>query len=625
MYSIYADGVCIYQDISPLEELRLISPKLVLTDSSAGSLTMTVPMSNVGYRTIQRLATEITVYKHEKEIWSGRVIEEEVNFDNSRVLRAEGELAYLNDSVQPQAELHNISVRSFLERLVNIHNDQVEDSKQFAVGEVTVTDPNDSLYRYTNYETTLDCLTDKMLDRLGGHLRIRKEGGIRYLDYLADYPHESEQTIEFGRNLMDFTRSWDMSNFATVILPLGSRQEESDIEALPEYLTVESVNDGSPYIVSEEAATVYGRIVTVVHWDDVTTPIRLRNKARNYLKDIQFDEMMIELTALDLHYLHAEEEPISLLDKVRVVSRVHGLDRYFPVTKMEIPLDDPVNTLFVLGGKIRTTLTGGYQSLQSTVSTVNTKVDAVSTKVDTAQSTLRQEFKAADGILESSIARTYATKSELSDSETTLSTRLLQTEESIRTEVSKKVGTSEFGTYMQQNYNSFLLGFNGSSRTIQLSTAGIGIYSGDTISDGNKLITLNKNGMEIHRDGTLVGRVGTNSIVNYSDYRGLVFDLDRGGSYMTWASINPETSNYTMVFTYIRTAGASFTSKGFYVGDTVFMNGNTLNKSNLTEVRSDGQSTFNGTRTFVTGIRQTENGLECDTVTYTIKNGMFIN
>lgn len=618
MYSIYADDVCIYNDISPLEELRLISPKLTLSDSAAGSLSMTVPVTNAGYSLITRLATSITVFKHGEEIWSGRVLTEERDFDNNRVLHCEGELAFLNDTIQPQAELHQVTVRGFLERLIAIHNEQAMADKQFTVGEVTVTDPNDSLYRYTNYETTLDCLYDKMLDRLGGHFRIRKNGSVRYLDYLADYPHENTQTIEFGRNLMDFVQKWDMSDFATVILPLGSQQEESDIDALPNYLTVESVNDGSIYVSSEDAVNAYGWIVKTVHWDDVTTPIRLRNKAIRYLNDIQFDEMTIELSALDLHYMDIDYETINILDKVYVVSRPHGMERYFPVTKLEIPLDNPSDTLFTLGGIVKSTITNTYQSIRTSVSNVNTKLDA-------AQSSLRQEFKAADGVLESTIAQTYASKSELSATETTLSTSLTQTAESIRTEVNKKVNSNEFGSYMRQNYNSFLLGFNQSSSVIQLDTTGIGIYSDSQVSAATRLLRLNQTGMEIWRNGYRLGKIGTNGINGYPDYRGLVFDLDVDGSYMTWASRTSTESNYTTVLTYAK-AGAIFDHTGFYIGGAVYMKGNTLNKANLTETRSNGNATFNGTKTFVTAVRSTANGgIEYDTATCTISNGMFIN
>lgn len=59
MYSIYADGVCIYSDVFALESMKVLSPKLVLEDNGAGSLSMKLPPMNVGYEfpmsvTIQR-------------------------------------------------------------------------------------------------------------------------------------------------------------------------------------------------------------------------------------------------------------------------------------------------------------------------------------------------------------------------------------------------------------------------------------------------------------------------------------------------------------------------------------------------------------------------------------------
>ncbi len=39
----------------------------------------------------------------------------------------------------------------YLKDLIDIHNSQVEERKQFVLGRVTVTDSNDSLYRYSNY------------------------------------------------------------------------------------------------------------------------------------------------------------------------------------------------------------------------------------------------------------------------------------------------------------------------------------------------------------------------------------------------------------------------------------------------------------------------------------------
>lgn len=923
MYSIYADDICIYNDVSPLKSLKVISPKLVLEDNSAGSLDMTIPQINPGYAHIVRLDTDIVVKKNGEEIWAGRVLTENQDFWKNRILYCEGELSFLNDTTQPPAEYHNQTVRGFLTTLIDIHNSKVPENRRFAVGVVTVTDSNDSLYRYTNYEKTIECINEKLINKLGGHLRVRKVNGVRYIDYLAECPNTNQQTIQFGKNLLDFTRKWDLTEFATVIVPLGARLDESPIAALDAYLTVESVNDGSIYVQSAEAVAEHGWIEKVVNWDDVTVPANLLSKARTYLTDLQFDNMNIELSALDMHYRNVNYEAVKLWDKIRVISRPHGMDRYFPVTKLEIPLDTPENTRFTLGDSITPTLTrvnnqtnakilqeienlpkaqqmleeakenataimkmatNGYititrdengseglyvtdtRNLENatrmwllnmngfgysndggesfgvaitmdgaivadyiTAGTLKGELlkagsvsaeaisveykNSVADSINKTKEAIEQEFTAADGVLRSSITQsytnaisesearsstlisqtkdeievkaavtystkdevqaleslflssvqfedsdgepirdskgeviqarttvegitavevysaidissekikaevaasyatqsdldevtqtlqseisasatdiliavsdtyaekseldevesdlrssialtaqgitssvseTYATKSALSSAESSLRTSISQTAESITNEVNKKVNGTDFGTYMQQNYNSFILGFNNASKTLQLTTSGLTVYDG-TIANNNKLVTFNSNGMRFFRTGTNIGKIGTNTWSGYSTYRGLVFDLEYTGKYMTWAQKSSSTaSNYSVVLTYAR-KGAIYNNEGLYIATKTYMDGYELNKPNLTDVRSAGYSTYTGKKTFITKYSSTatsityvsditarsDGGINWTTSTRDfitadswssetcdIKNGMFIN
>ena len=367
MYSIFAGNTCIYDDSYVSDEFKLIDPVLTMEDNSAGSLEITLPPDNIGYSLVKRMTTEIIVKKDNAEIWSGRVLSESTDFLNRRTLYCEGELAYLNDTTQPQAEYHAVTVRQFLEQLISKHNSRADEDnridKHFTVGIVTVTDSNDSLYRYTNYEKTMECINEKLIKRLGGHLRIRKSAGIRYLDYLADYPNTNSQVINFGENLLDFTKSYDMSELATVIIPLGkaldsdTSQSSSDSnEILTKYLTVMDINH-EIYVRSQAAIERFGWIEKVVHWDDVTLASNLLSKAERYLSDIQFEEMLLEVSAMDLSYIDVEYEYIKLLDEIQVVSVPHGLKRLFPVTKITIPLDSPEKAKFELGTNVRQSLT----------------------------------------------------------------------------------------------------------------------------------------------------------------------------------------------------------------------------------------------------------------------------
>ena len=355
MYNVYCDENLIYDVRS--NELALISPRLVLEDSKAGVFDFTVTPKHPYYDSINKMSSEIIVKEDGIEIFSGRVSEETCDLYKRKTIHCEGELAYLNDSIQEPAEYHNMTVRGYLEKLISIHNAKVDDKKRFKVGIVTVMDSNDSLYRYTNWESTLSVIKTDLMDSLGGHLRVRKENGIRYLDFLAEYPNTNSQEIRFGENLLDFSKNFDMSDLATVIIPLGAKREESPIAALEAYTMITSMNDGKNYLQSDEAVKKYGRIEKVIKWDDVTVPENLKAKGQKYLKDTQFENMVLEVKAVDMHFKDANFEPVKLLDSIRVVSIPHGLDRFFPVTKLSIPLNQPSNAAFTLGTNVRLTLT----------------------------------------------------------------------------------------------------------------------------------------------------------------------------------------------------------------------------------------------------------------------------
>lgn len=355
MYSIYAGDIRIYTDTFALPDMRALSPTLTLEDNTAGKLSLVLPPENRGYKTVERLTTDIRVERNGEEIWAGRVLEETKDFYNCRVLTCEGELAFFNDTIQPQREYGGSTIRAYLEALIEIHNAHVPENRRFQIGAVTVVDEDFPTY-YTNYETTME-LMEALVERYGGHMRVRKQDGVRYLDYLKEYPDTATQVIQFGSNLIDFTRNWDSSEYASVVIPLGNTLKKSPIKALDAYLTVESVNEGSMYVACPEAVESFGWIARVVHWDDISDPDVLLKKGQEYLNELQFDTLELEVSALDLSYMNVDHESIKLLDEVRVISRPHGLDRMFPVTKLSIPLDNPENTKFTMGSSIKTSLT----------------------------------------------------------------------------------------------------------------------------------------------------------------------------------------------------------------------------------------------------------------------------
>ena len=370
MYFVYCDNKPLY-DLRD-ESLVLEAPTVTLTQNSAGTFQFVIMPKHPHYDDIHELESVITVYDRDEEIFCGRVVEVKRDRLNKKQVFCESELAYFNDSIQRPAEYQGVTVQQYLNTLISIHNNQVEGSgmidKTFTLGAVTVVDPNNYVYKFTNWESTLEVIKKDLLETYGGYLRIRKQNGYRYLDYLKDYPNTNDQVIEFGENLLDFTEDMVASDIATAIIPLGAviqpeepaegeESEESSASESPleNRLTIASVNGGVDFVYSPEAVSKYGWIFKTVIWDDVNLPENLKRKGLEYLSDIQFSQITLEVNAVDLHMMNADIERIKVLDKIRILSTPNGLDRFFPVTEMTIQLDKPSNNTVTLGSNISTT------------------------------------------------------------------------------------------------------------------------------------------------------------------------------------------------------------------------------------------------------------------------------
>lgn len=234
MYSVYVDGECVYNDQYPLEEYKVISPVLKMADSAAGSLEMTLPPVNIGYDKLKRMKSTITVHRWDKEIWEGRLVEDSYDFWHNRKTYIEGALAYFNDTCQPQREYTNVTLEQFIQSVVDIHNSKVPDNRKIYFDYQNV-DGSVIEYRATQYQKTLEVLNQVCTD-YSCHMKIEKKtvNGVygNYIKFFKGVLTSSTQSVEFGKNLLDYTSNFDMSELATVVVPLGAvktRANESQI------------------------------------------------------------------------------------------------------------------------------------------------------------------------------------------------------------------------------------------------------------------------------------------------------------------------------------------------------------------------------------------------------------
>lgn len=350
-----------------LEQLKLINPKVSQEDNKVGSFTFTIYPDHPYYNFIEKMKSIITVYEDgiKEPLFRGRVYDEKTGFYNEKQVSCEGELAFLLDSIQRPysfpAEGQSGTPAELFTQYINNHNAQVDEARQFKVGNITVTDPNDYIVRSnSDYVSTWDELNAKLIDHLGGHLWVRHEADGNYIDYLADFEVLSNQVIEFGKNLLDLEKNIKAENFATALIPLGYKLKDEQGNETGERLTIKDVNNNVDFVYNAEAVDKYGYIFTTNTWDDVTEAYNLKTKGQAYIDNIAQFTVSIEVSAADLNGATINGEVANVNSfrigrYVKVNTIPHSIqNQNFIVSKLSRELLKPENTKLVLGTTYKT-------------------------------------------------------------------------------------------------------------------------------------------------------------------------------------------------------------------------------------------------------------------------------
>lgn len=378
------------------EKYAIMNSELNQSLNNADTFEFDVPKTNPNYDSFVFRSSMIKVLKDGVEVFYGEVREVKDNFDFTRHIYAVGELAFLFDSIQPQAKYQDVTPITLFNTIINIHNSQVDDRKKFEIGMVTVKDKNDSLYRFTNYEDTLTVLRDKLCNKLDGYLRIRKADGNRYLDLvtLDDYANPCSQPISFGKNLLDYSCNISAQDIATSVIPLGARLEESKIEGLDAHVEIGSVNEGKNYINNDVAIANFGMVRVVKVWEDVTSPEILKTKAEEWLTDAQFAKMTLELNAFDLSNLNSDIESFELGQKVRALAEPFNMDTMLPLQKKTTYINDLAKNYIVLGNTKQLSYT---EQASEAASKIEDKLPQTASFLEQAKNNAMQILEGVDG------------------------------------------------------------------------------------------------------------------------------------------------------------------------------------------------------------------------------------
>lgn len=351
---------------------KLTSAKIVKGINSIDSFTFTLLPTNTGFNKVRDFTTLVKVYNTAQNRYEflGRVLYSDTTMNESGLITkevtCESYFGYFCDSVQPYVEERNWTVNGLFRTIIDEHNAIVEPDKRFTIGTVTVTEKNDNIYCGIQRENTWDTIKSKLIDVLGGEIRLRVENGVNYIDYLEEIGEVKTTEIAVSKNMKSIKQEKDPSAYVTRLIPLGCKLTEDRVivdeegkEAIEtvqteQRLDVSTVNAGVNYIDDDEAILVYGIHVGVVTWDDVTDPDNLLAKGEAWLAENNKVAVKYSITALDLSLIGLDIDDFNIGNTHPVKNSLIGVDDTARIIKKTIDICNPVSSTIEVGDSLKT-------------------------------------------------------------------------------------------------------------------------------------------------------------------------------------------------------------------------------------------------------------------------------
>ncbi|AWV73260.1 phage tail protein [Latilactobacillus curvatus] len=349
-----------------LNDTKLLTAKITRDIDAIDSFQFSINPKSPYYNDFKGMTTfvKVTVPKRNQVLFEGRVLPTTDSMATSgefnKEITCEGLLAFLHDSTQDYYALANNDLKSFLQHMIDVHNRQVDAFKKIKLGQVTVTSPSDNVYKsIDDSKTTYETIKDKLITKYGGEIRLRHEPDGLYLDYMPEIAVQSNQEIRLASNLLSIKRSIDPSAMYSIIKPLGARAEtttqadEGNTDISQPRLTIETVNAGSPFLVSQKLVDQIGRVVHPEVWDDVKVASILKSKGQAMLDSQRLIKEQFQVSAVDLSLLTGKMvDAFEAGNYHRTINPLMGIDERLRIVGQSLDLCNPLSSTLSIGDKL---------------------------------------------------------------------------------------------------------------------------------------------------------------------------------------------------------------------------------------------------------------------------------
>ena len=418
-YKVLYDNQLLFD---PYTDDRITDTKLSSKLNAASYFDFAIAPTHSLYSKLAERAGEVRIYFNNLILFKGEISQIEEDFEGNYSVSCTGVLDYLTATrVRPYSTIEGeqplkapSSYDGYFQWLIDQHNSNCLDSrKHFSVGvnQGNMLDKNNYIYRSSEQRpTTASEIEDKILNSAGGYLFVRYQDDLNILDLYADVHDVNTQIIDYGVNMLDFTKTTTAEGQYTAVVATGYTPDppegQTDVKMKP--ITLEGCTDGgTPYsstivkmgdrVYDVEAVKRYGYHEYYVSNTDITTYDGLLYYACKTLNTLLSPALTISVKAVDLALIMGDKyKHLQLGQAVRIRSKPRKVDEYLMVNSIDLDLMNPENTTFDLGASYDT-FTGQQSAYLKTLNaSINSSLDTVAALGDNVKNSAKLAKEAKD-------------------------------------------------------------------------------------------------------------------------------------------------------------------------------------------------------------------------------------
>ena len=266
-------------------------------------------------------------------------------------------LSFLHDSSQWFQKLPNRGAGQYLLEIMNVANGQLEHYKRIHPKNVTVNSRTDKPFRYIGYESTWDCVRERIINNIGGYLRIYELNTTLYIDWTSQTGVTKKSPIQIGKNIKSASREIDFDGLATRIMPVGAdvQKEQPDEDQSPdvtrEQITLWAVNNHNLFLEDKELIKEFGVICKPVIWTEIDNPSVLLARGKQYLRNQKIALAKWTISAVERYLIDNRYDKFEIGNKHPIINAPLSGIETLQILEKKIDILNPQSVDLTIGSQ----------------------------------------------------------------------------------------------------------------------------------------------------------------------------------------------------------------------------------------------------------------------------------